>query len=62
MRGFNNSKVTRLNPLGIGEGFERHPSLYLTRLLRCLNPLGIGEGFEPQLLDFKLTQQWVLIP
>ena len=35
----------RLNPLGIGEGFE--PEYDVMALSHgCLNPLGIGEGFE----------------
>ena len=34
-----------LNPLGIGESFERTPAI--TNAIRnSLNPLGIGEGFE----------------
>ena len=34
-----------LNPLGIGEGFER-PIVFLVDEAEGLNPLEIGEGFE----------------
>ena len=37
--------MLRLNPLGIGEGFEL--STEKTEMVKQgLNPLGIGEGFE----------------
>ena len=50
---FNNTNVNgayytnhnRLNPLRIGEGFERMLRSDSTRG-ECLNPLRIGEGFE----------------
>ena len=47
-----NSHVTewRLNPLGIGEGFEQQ-KVYVKLLKKSLNPLGIGEGFEPASSD-----------
>ena len=34
-----------LNPLGIGEGFERIFKAIMKETF-SLNPLGIGEGFE----------------
>gem|GEM_PF-6243221 len=39
-----------LNPLGIGEGFERIDSSLPTRA-NGLNPLGIGEGFELKCIE-----------
>ena len=36
-----------LNPLGIGEGFERLEKSK-KGFISSLNPLGIGEGFEPK--------------
>ena len=42
MPGFDHSRRQRLNPLGIGEGFELE-RLTLIEKLERLNPLGIGE-------------------
>ena len=39
------TEVMRLNPLGIGEGFELS-NAHVKAKKKCLNPLGIGEGFE----------------
>ena len=46
--------IKRLNPLGIGEGFEPQCICTSVYLRVCLNPLGIGEGFEP--LSLKQLQ------
>ena len=50
-----------LNPLGIGEGFERRARLHRTVRWKRLNPLGIGEGFE-RLYKICRGNLYVLIP
>ena len=45
MGNLNTKNALRLNPLGIGEGFEQTRTVTFKTGLG-LNPLGIGEGFE----------------
>ena len=54
-------KILSLNPLGIGEGFER-TGLRTSGLKNGLNPLGIGEGFEHIVVDFNSKTVSVLNP
>ena len=51
----------RLNPLGIGEGFELS-NAHVKAKKKCLNPLGIGEGFELVLCSTLDMNNLVLIP
>ena len=53
--------MTCLNPLGIGEGFERPQAINGIGCL-SLNPLGIGEGFEPKQFVETVVSEMVLIP
>ena len=54
--------LIRLNPLGIGEGFELNDlAAVQVNYLGSLNPLGIGEGFE-LLSPFVTKLVSVLIP
>ena len=46
-----------LNPLGIGEGFERNPEQSPLVAKMGLNPQGIGEGFERTHTNKCLTWQ-----
>ena len=54
---FENFVLCRLNPLGIGDGFE-HATVITTACGISLNPLGIGEGFELN-VPCKLTGTWM---